>query len=77
MQLSYSTYVHGCLWVASQFMGAKGNGNKTSHSYEGNDSVLGFFSMTTAATSERRYAKVGKELNNALVFSKVLFKLFC
>ena len=59
------------LWVQNE------HENKTSHSFEGNDSVLGFFSMTAAATSERHYAKVGKELNNALVFSKVLFKLFC
>ena len=58
-------------------MGAKGNGNKASHSYEGNDGVLGFFSMTAAATSERCYVKVDKELDNALVFSKVLLKPFC
>ena len=54
-----------------------GTGIRLAAPTKGRTAFVSLFSTTAAATNERQHEKVCKELSNACLFPKALFKLFC
>ena len=54
-----------------------GTGIRLAALTKGRTAFVSFFSTTAAATNGRRHEKVCKELDNARLFQKALFKPFC
>ena len=54
-----------------------GTGIRLAAPTKGRTAFVSFFSTTAAATNGRRHEKVCKELANARLFPKKLFKQFC